>query len=120
MISKEITHTPIIDDNTFEQAQTLLNKRARRLDTPRRRPRTRNPYIFRGMLYCAACHRRMQGQYNHGAAYYRCRFPRNTPSPTTSRTPATSTSEKTPSPNPSTPGSPPHSHPTASNKRSPR
>ncbi|WP_406076006.1 zinc ribbon domain-containing protein [Micromonospora sp. NBC_01638] len=26
-------------------------------------------------MYCAACQRRMQGQYNHGAAYYRCRFP---------------------------------------------
>ncbi|MGW3791235.1 zinc ribbon domain-containing protein [Micromonospora arida] len=27
------------------------------------------------MIYCAVCQRRMQGQYNHGAAYYRCRFP---------------------------------------------
>ncbi|MGC5311459.1 zinc ribbon domain-containing protein [Micromonospora zamorensis] len=27
------------------------------------------------MIYCAACDRRMQGQYNHGDAYYRCRFP---------------------------------------------
>ncbi|MET9302946.1 zinc ribbon domain-containing protein [Micromonospora chalcea] len=36
---------------------------------------TRNPYVFRGLIYCAACDRRMQGQYNHGDAYYRCRFP---------------------------------------------
>ena len=35
----------------------------------------RNPYVFRGLIYCAACDRRMQGQYNHGDAYYRCRFP---------------------------------------------
>ncbi|MGK5741560.1 hypothetical protein [Micromonospora sp. URMC 103] len=27
------------------------------------------------MIYCAACQRRMQGQYNHGAPYYCCRFP---------------------------------------------
>ncbi|MET7966280.1 zinc ribbon domain-containing protein [Micromonospora sp. NPDC005305] len=27
------------------------------------------------MIYCAPCDRRMQGQYNHGDAYYRCRFP---------------------------------------------
>ncbi|MFJ5599939.1 zinc ribbon domain-containing protein [Micromonospora parva] len=27
------------------------------------------------MIYCAVCQRRMQGQYNHGVAYYRCRFP---------------------------------------------
>ncbi|WP_433653627.1 zinc ribbon domain-containing protein [Micromonospora zamorensis] len=35
----------------------------------------RNPYVFRGLIYCAACDRRMQGQYSHGDAYYRCRFP---------------------------------------------
>ncbi|MGW3621837.1 zinc ribbon domain-containing protein [Micromonospora arida] len=28
-----------------------------------------------GLIYCAACDRRMQGQYSHGDAYYRCRFP---------------------------------------------
>ncbi|MEU5907074.1 zinc ribbon domain-containing protein [Micromonospora sp. NPDC047527] len=39
------------------------------------RQRTRNPYVFRGLIYCAACDRRMQGQYSHGDAYYRCRFP---------------------------------------------
>ncbi|MHA4950923.1 hypothetical protein ACX27O_26730 [Micromonospora sp. SD19] len=30
------------------------------------------------MIYCAACNRRMQGRYNHDAAYYRCRFPPGT------------------------------------------
>jgi site-specific DNA recombinase len=40
----------------------------------RRRGQTRNPYVFRGLIYCGACQRRMQGQYNHKDAYYRCRF----------------------------------------------
>ena len=26
-------------------------------------------------MYCAVCHRKMQGQYSHGVPYYRCRFP---------------------------------------------
>ena len=27
------------------------------------------------MVRCAICGRRMQGQWNHGKAYYRCKFP---------------------------------------------
>ncbi|MEV6371487.1 zinc ribbon domain-containing protein [Micromonospora musae] len=46
-----------------------------RLSRPQRQRRARNPYIFRGLIYCAACQRPVQGQYNHGAPYYRCRFP---------------------------------------------
>ncbi|MEU5931158.1 zinc ribbon domain-containing protein [Micromonospora sp. NPDC047187] len=64
-----------IDEATFEQAQTLLVRHRLGLDLPQRQRRARNPYVFRGPIYCAACNRRMQGQYNHGAAYYRCRFP---------------------------------------------
>ncbi|MEU8419419.1 recombinase family protein [Micromonospora sp. NPDC048835] len=75
VVSKEITHPPIIDEATFEQAQTLLARHRLGQDLPQRQRRARNPYVFRGMIYCAACNRRMQGQYNHGAAYYRCRFP---------------------------------------------
>ncbi|MFI6244432.1 recombinase family protein [Micromonospora sp. NPDC050795] len=75
VISKEITHLPTIDEATFEQAQTLLARHRLGLDIPQRQRRARNPYVFRGLIYCAACNRRMQGQYNHGAAYYRCRFP---------------------------------------------
>ena len=72
--SRDLSHPPLIDDATFEQAQVLLGQRAR---TParRHRSRTRKPYTFRGLIYCGACQRRMQGQYNHNDAYYRCRFP---------------------------------------------
>ncbi|WBC07453.1 recombinase family protein [Micromonospora sp. WMMA1947] len=75
LVSKEITHPPIIDEATFEQAQALLARHRLGLDLPQRQRRARNPYVFPGLIYCAACNRRMQGQYNHGAAYYRCRFP---------------------------------------------
>ncbi|MDH6464156.1 DNA invertase Pin-like site-specific DNA recombinase [Micromonospora sp. A200] len=118
VVSKDITHPPLIDDATFEEAQALLSRRRQKTDGERTRKRTRNPYVFRGLIYCAACKRRMQGQYNHGDAYYRCRFPRNTPSSTRSRTPATSTCGRTPSPTRSTPGWPPPSPQSASNERS--
>ncbi|SCL24699.1 recombinase family protein [Micromonospora inyonensis] len=75
IISKEVVHPPLIDDATFEQAQTLLGQRARRESGNQRLRRARNPYVFRGLVYCAACQRRMQGQHNHGDAYYRCRIP---------------------------------------------
>ncbi|MEH1017922.1 recombinase family protein, partial [Micromonospora sp. CPCC 206060] len=74
IVSKEIVHPPLIDDAAFEQAQTLLGQRARRESGNQRQRRARNPYVFRGLIYCAACQRRMQGQYSHGDAYYRCRF----------------------------------------------
>ncbi|MFV2116759.1 type I-E CRISPR-associated protein Cas6/Cse3/CasE [Micromonospora sp. LOL_025] len=75
VVSKEITHEPPIDDATFEQAQANLQKRGRGTGGQHVKQRTRNPYGFRGLIYCAACDRRMQGQYNHGNAYYRCRLP---------------------------------------------
>ncbi|MBQ1030395.1 recombinase zinc beta ribbon domain-containing protein [Micromonospora sp. C97] len=75
VVSKEITHEPLIDDATFEQAKAILQRRGRGTGGQHVRQRTRNPYVFRGLIYCAACDRRMQGQYNHGDAYYRCRFP---------------------------------------------
>ncbi|MEV1286134.1 recombinase family protein [Micromonospora sp. NPDC049679] len=73
--SKEIIHEPLIDDTTFQQAQAILQGRGRGPGGQHVKQRTRNPYVFRGLIYCAACQRRMQGQYNHGDAYYRCRFP---------------------------------------------
>ncbi|MEV4813298.1 zinc ribbon domain-containing protein [Micromonospora avicenniae] len=75
MVSKEITYEPLVDDEIFAQAQAILRHRGRGTGGEHVRQRTRNPYVFRGMIYCAACDRRMQGQYNHGDAYYRCRFP---------------------------------------------
>jgi site-specific DNA recombinase len=40
-----------------------------------RKPRTRRPYLLRGLVRCGMCERRMQGNWNHEEAYDRCRFP---------------------------------------------
>jgi site-specific DNA recombinase len=73
--SRRIAHEPLIDDATFAQAQSLLTRRGDRRGGEHQIRRTRQPYVFRGLIYCAICDRRMQGQYSHGSAYYRCRFP---------------------------------------------
>ncbi|WP_414855641.1 hypothetical protein [Micromonospora zamorensis] len=86
VVSKDITHEPLIDDETFERAQATLQRRRR-----------------------AACDRRMQGQYNHGDAYYRCRFPQEYALANQSPPPVTCTCGKTLSPTRSTPGWPPPS-----------
>ncbi|MFI7243391.1 recombinase family protein [Streptomyces qinglanensis] len=74
IISKEIAHTPLVDDDTFARVQDQLHVRAS-TGTRHVEHRTRNPYLFRGRLLCGVCERRMQGQWSHGSAYYRCRFP---------------------------------------------
>jgi site-specific DNA recombinase len=71
--SSEVTHEPLIDVATFERAQQIFaaagRGRARQLiNVPR-------SYVLRGLVFCGVCQRRMQGQWNHGHAHYRCRFP---------------------------------------------
>jgi hypothetical protein len=61
----------------FEAAQAVMTDAGRaRQASHETRERVRNPYALRGRLYCGFCERRMQGQYNHGDAYYRCRYPK--------------------------------------------
>ncbi|MET8329701.1 zinc ribbon domain-containing protein [Streptomyces sp. NPDC005181] len=74
IVSKKLAHTPLIGDETFARAQDVLASRARK-GAPHEEHRTRNVCLFRGRIACAACSRRMQGQWSHGEAYYRCRFP---------------------------------------------
>ena len=77
--SEQIAHPPIIDDETFAQAQRLLAAKNTRKVV--RRPRTSpRAYVLRGVLFCGICHRfgaarRMQGSWNNGQPYYRCTFP---------------------------------------------
>ncbi|GLZ02293.1 recombinase family protein [Actinoplanes sp. NBRC 103695] len=75
IVSKDISHEPLIDLQTFEQVQNLMKRRATS-GTPHVKHRTRNTYVFRGRVHCGPCDRRMQGQYSHGVAYYRCRYTR--------------------------------------------
>jgi len=70
--SAQITHEPLVDRETFDRAQALFPTRGQRATRPSRAQR---PYIFKGLVHCDVCERKMQGQYSHGAAYYRCRFP---------------------------------------------
>jgi site-specific DNA recombinase len=43
--------------------------------TPRRARSDTRSYLLRGRLHCGLCQRRLQGQWIHGQAYYRCRYP---------------------------------------------
>jgi site-specific DNA recombinase len=53
----------------------MLSIRARTATSPKRAHRSRHPYIFKSLVVCGICERKMQGQHAHGVAYYRCRFP---------------------------------------------
>lgn len=64
-------HPPLAEPDQFAQVQQAI--RAKRRRPPASDPRP--PYLFRGLLRCAVCSRLMQGTWNNGEPYYRCRFP---------------------------------------------
>ncbi|HEX5994940.1 MAG TPA: hypothetical protein VFY84_07335 [Jiangellales bacterium] len=66
---------PLTGDDDFTRVQDLLSNRARRGNAVHKPHRSRHPYLFKSLIYCAIRDRRMQGQHSHGDAYYRCRFP---------------------------------------------
>jgi site-specific DNA recombinase len=72
--SQEIVHEPVISDETFNAARDLLGSRAHN-PAAHKPHRTRHPYLFKSLIYCSVCKRRMQGQHSHDVAYYRCRYP---------------------------------------------
>jgi site-specific DNA recombinase len=45
----------------------------------RRTPRAGRRYLLAGLMRCGICGRRMQGQWNHGRPYYRCKYPSDYP-----------------------------------------
>ena len=71
--SSEIVHPPIIDTDTFASVQEVMAAHGR--GKPHKPHRRRHVYPLASRLFCGVCGRRMQGQRNHGGAYYRCRFP---------------------------------------------
>ena len=74
IFSEQIVHDPIIDVETFRQAQEIAAaKGAGR--TTRERTRTQHRYVLRGLLHCGVCDRRMQGQKTREQLFYRCRYP---------------------------------------------
>lgn len=73
--SNELVHEPLIKQADFDRVQEMLSRRARTATAPKRTNRSRHPYIFKSLVHCGICGRKMQGQHSHGVAYYRCRFP---------------------------------------------
>ena len=59
--STDPTHEPLIDTETFQQAQDVLAAHGAGR-TYRERRTTQHHYVFRGLLHCGVCGRRMQGQ----------------------------------------------------------
>jgi site-specific DNA recombinase len=71
--SNQVVHEPLIDADTFADAQAAAATPARPV---RRKPRaTGRPYQLRGLIHCGVCQRRMEGTWAHDAARYRCKYP---------------------------------------------
>jgi hypothetical protein len=71
--STEPSHPAIVTADVFQAAQDIM---AGRSPSKPRMPRsTPRAYQLRGLLYCGLCGRKMQGNWNHDTAHYRCRFP---------------------------------------------
>jgi site-specific DNA recombinase len=68
--SAEPTHEALVSRELFDAAQAKFTKRG----PTTRAPRQGRHYLLSGLLHCGVCGRRMQGQWNHGRAYYRCKF----------------------------------------------
>lgn len=74
--SAEPMHEAIVSREQFEAAQAMFGTPKRR---PPRQPAPGRQYLLSGLVHCDVCGRRMQGQWNHGKAYYRCKFPADYP-----------------------------------------
>ena len=73
--SNELVHEPLVEQADFDRVEDMLGLRARTATSPKRAHRSRHPYVFKSLVHCGICGRKMQGQHSHGVAYYRCRFP---------------------------------------------
>ena len=69
--SAKPTHAAIVTTDTFDAAQEIFTGSQR---AAVRRDRTKHPYVLSGLVRCDLCGRRMQGSWNNGQPYYRCRF----------------------------------------------
>jgi DNA invertase Pin-like site-specific DNA recombinase len=69
--SNEPTHDALVSSELFAAAQAMFDT-SKRAST--RQPAQGHFYALAGRMRCGECGRRMQGQWNHGRAYYRCKF----------------------------------------------
>jgi site-specific DNA recombinase len=74
--SGAVVHEPLVSVEDFERAQAMFSAKKR---ATRRTPKEGRQYVLAGLVHCLPCKRMMQGQWNHGRAYYRCRYPLDYP-----------------------------------------
>jgi site-specific DNA recombinase len=73
IVSDQQVHPALVSREIFQEVQLRLESRGP--SSTGRTLQTRHHYALKGLMVCAACGRRMQGNWNHGQAHYRCRFP---------------------------------------------
>ncbi len=74
--SAQPTHEPLVTQEQFAAAQAMFDGHKR---AATRAPKKGRNYVLAGIMRCDVCGRRMQGQWNHDRAYYRCKFPDDYP-----------------------------------------
>ncbi|MEN3608369.1 recombinase family protein [Plantactinospora sp. ZYX-F-223] len=67
-------HEPLVDDETFEQVQTLVAAGARRPGVKTKPRASKRGYVLSGLLFCGLCDRRMVGSFNNNRNHYRCTY----------------------------------------------
>jgi len=72
--SSEEAQEPLVAEEVFARAQRQFAAGRHGAGQRKGRP-TPRPYVLRQLLCCGVCGRRMQGNWNHGQAHYRCRYP---------------------------------------------
>jgi site-specific DNA recombinase len=74
ILSDQVVHDALVSRDMFDQTQLRLSSRGPR-STGRVTARRKHDYALKGLLFHDTCGRRMQGNWNHNMAHYRCRFP---------------------------------------------
>jgi DNA invertase Pin-like site-specific DNA recombinase len=73
--SEQVTHEAIVSPECFEKVRVQMTAASRPHSS--KRHHTARTYVLSGLVHCAICGHRMQGNANHGENHYRCRFPRD-------------------------------------------
>jgi site-specific DNA recombinase len=70
------THEAIISPDDFARAQSQMAAGMHRPGTTKQHKANRT-YVLSGRVHCGLCGHRMQGNFNHDAHHYRCKFTEN-------------------------------------------
>jgi len=72
--STDPVHEALVTRENFDRTQQLMAAAGRR-PVDRKPHRSRHDYVFKGLVWCGHCNRRMQGHWVNAQSYYRCRYP---------------------------------------------